>query len=101
MKNIPSIMKLPSTDHFSSSAALFILASTAKAYTERGESERESQREMAEETTESLEKTPTWAVATVCFVLISLSILIEHLLHLLAQVTTPLLASKINKHHVK
>ncbi|XP_031248473.1 MLO-like protein 12 [Pistacia vera] len=40
---------------------------------------------MAEETTTSLQRTPTWAVATVCFVLITLSILIDHLLHLLAQ----------------
>lgn len=62
---------------------------------------------MAEETTTSLERTPTWAVATVCFVLISVSILIEHLLHRLAQVTTLLLnyigrcmQRKINEHHV-
>ncbi|KAG6419176.1 hypothetical protein SASPL_121388 [Salvia splendens] len=33
----------------------------------------------------SLETTPTWAVATVCFVLISISILLEHGLHLLAK----------------
>ncbi|KAM6551164.1 hypothetical protein CsatB_000972 [Cannabis sativa] len=44
---------------------------------------------MAEEdssTTEAtLERTPTWAVATVCFVLILVSIIIEHLLHRLAK----------------
>ncbi|XP_059670303.1 MLO-like protein 12 [Cornus florida] len=42
---------------------------------------------MAEETTElaTLEYTPTWAVATVCFVLISVSILIEYCLHLLTK----------------
>lgn len=34
----------------------------------------------------TLEYTPTWAVAVVCFVLVSVSILIEHGLHLLAQV---------------
>jgi hypothetical protein len=34
----------------------------------------------------SLEETPTWAVATVCFFLILISIFIEHLLHLLAKV---------------
>ncbi|KAJ4839702.1 hypothetical protein Tsubulata_012682 [Turnera subulata] len=34
---------------------------------------------------QSLEETPTWAVATVCFVLIVLSLLIEHLLLLLAK----------------
>ncbi|KAK3020272.1 hypothetical protein RJ639_047712 [Escallonia herrerae] len=33
----------------------------------------------------TLETTPTWAVATVCFVLISVSTLIEHGLHLLAK----------------
>ncbi|XP_042044730.1 MLO-like protein 12 [Salvia splendens] len=33
----------------------------------------------------SLETTPTWAVATVCFVLISISLLLEHGLHLLAK----------------
>lgn len=38
---------------------------------------------MAEDTT--LEKTPTWAVATVCLFLILISIFIEHLLHLLSQ----------------
>ncbi|KAI4383813.1 hypothetical protein MLD38_009611 [Melastoma candidum] len=31
----------------------------------------------------SLQETPTWALATVCFVFISLSIFIEHLIHLL------------------
>lgn len=42
---------------------------------------------MAEEVEErTLETTPTWAVATVCFILILLSITIEHLLHLLAKV---------------
>ncbi|PON60647.1 Mlo-related protein [Trema orientale] len=36
-------------------------------------------------TVATLETTPTWAVATVCFVLIFVSILIEYLLHLLAK----------------
>ncbi|KAG6638717.1 MLO-like protein 6 [Carya illinoinensis] len=36
----------------------------------------------------TLEATPTWAVATVCFVLILISILIEQLLHLLARYFT-------------
>ncbi|KAK9920878.1 hypothetical protein M0R45_029416 [Rubus argutus] len=31
----------------------------------------------------SLEDTPTWAVATVCFFFISISILLEHSIHLL------------------
>lgn len=34
----------------------------------------------------SLETTPTWAVATLCFSLILISTLIEHGLHLLAKV---------------
>lgn len=34
----------------------------------------------------TLEVTPTWAVATVCFVLIAVSLLIEYGLHLLAKV---------------
>ncbi|XP_022756687.1 MLO-like protein 3 [Durio zibethinus] len=33
----------------------------------------------------SLQQTPTWAVATVCFVIIAFSILIEHLIHLIAK----------------
>ncbi|KAJ1402107.1 Mlo-related protein [Sesbania bispinosa] len=33
----------------------------------------------------TLESTPTWAVATVCFILSVISILIDHLLHLLAK----------------
>ncbi|XVF25736.1 hypothetical protein REPUB_Repub13aG0239400 [Reevesia pubescens] len=40
---------------------------------------------MAGEETRTLETTPTWAVATVVFVLILISIFIEHLLHLLAK----------------
>ncbi|RVW97345.1 MLO-like protein 3 [Vitis vinifera] len=32
----------------------------------------------------SLQETPSWALATVCFIFISLSIFIEHLIHLLA-----------------
>jgi mlo protein len=34
----------------------------------------------------SLEQTPTWAVATVCFVLVVVSIIIEHIIHLIAKV---------------
>ncbi|KAL3626012.1 hypothetical protein CASFOL_029561 [Castilleja foliolosa] len=33
----------------------------------------------------TLESTPTWAVAAVCFVLIAISITIEHSFHLLAK----------------
>ncbi|XP_059428605.1 MLO-like protein 6 [Corylus avellana] len=33
----------------------------------------------------SLEETPTWAVALVCFVLVVVSIIIEHIIHLIAQ----------------
>ncbi|KAK6917618.1 Mlo-related protein [Dillenia turbinata] len=39
----------------------------------------------ASESEYSLKETPTWAVAIVCFILIFISILIERLLHLLAQ----------------
>lgn len=39
-----------------------------------------------EEVAITLETTPTWAVATVCFFLIAVSILIEYGLHLLAKV---------------
>ncbi|WRX32576.1 Mlo-related protein - like 10 [Theobroma cacao] len=35
--------------------------------------------------TRTLQQTPTWAVATVCFVFIALSILIEHLIHLISK----------------
>ncbi|XP_059660598.1 MLO-like protein 6 [Cornus florida] len=33
----------------------------------------------------SLEQTPTWAVAVVCFVLVAISIFIEHILHLIGK----------------
>ncbi|KAJ1379699.1 Mlo-related protein, partial [Sesbania bispinosa] len=33
----------------------------------------------------NLEETPTWAVATVCFVLILISIIIEHIIHLIGK----------------
>lgn len=34
----------------------------------------------------SLEQTPTWAVAIVCFVLVAISIVIEHVIHLIGEV---------------
>lgn len=34
----------------------------------------------------SLEETPTWAVAVVCFVMIVISILIEHVIHMIEKV---------------
>ncbi|XP_050367302.1 MLO-like protein 3 [Argentina anserina] len=40
---------------------------------------------MASEESRSLLDTPTWALATVCFVFIFLSIFIEHMIHLLSQ----------------
>ncbi|XP_052200728.1 MLO-like protein 12 [Diospyros lotus] len=40
---------------------------------------------MAEEESRSLEYTPSWAVATVCFVLVAISLLIEYGLHLLSR----------------
>jgi mlo protein len=35
----------------------------------------------------TLEKTPTWAVAVVCFVLLAISILIEHIIHAIGKVS--------------
>ncbi|KAF8397662.1 hypothetical protein HHK36_016583 [Tetracentron sinense] len=37
----------------------------------------------AEKSGRSLEETPTWAVAVVCFVLVAVSILLEHFIHLI------------------
>jgi mlo protein len=34
----------------------------------------------------SLEETPTWAVAVVCFVMVLISIIIEHIIHLIGKV---------------
>lgn len=34
----------------------------------------------------SLEETPTWAVAVVCFVLVLISIIAEHIIHLIGKV---------------
>lgn len=34
----------------------------------------------------TLEETPTWALAVVCFVLIAISVLIEHLIHMVGKV---------------
>jgi hypothetical protein len=44
----------------------------------------------------TLEITPTWAVATVCFFLILISILIEQLLHLIGKVLLLLLYINIS-----
>lgn len=42
---------------------------------------------MAEELKDrSLTETPTWAVAVVCFVLLAVSIFIEHIFHLIGSV---------------
>lgn len=43
----------------------------------------------------TLETTPTWAVAVVCFILITISIIIEHALHLLAKVCLTLSLNQI------
>ena len=34
----------------------------------------------------TLEETPTWAVAVVCFILVLISIIIEHIIHLIGKV---------------
>ena len=43
----------------------------------------------------SLEETPTWAVAVVCFVLVAISIIIEHVIHLIGKVSP-----NITTHHI-
>ena len=35
----------------------------------------------------TLEETPTWAVAVVCFVLLAISIIIEHIIHAIGKVS--------------
>lgn len=35
----------------------------------------------------TLEETPTWAVAVVCFVLLAISIVIEHIIHAIGKVS--------------
>lgn len=35
----------------------------------------------------SLQETPTWAVASVCFVLVVISVIIEHIIHLIGKVS--------------
>ena len=47
----------------------------------------------------TLEETPTWAVAAVCFFLILISIFIEHLLHLLAKVYINIYTHNLNLQH--
>ncbi|KAF6134641.1 hypothetical protein GIB67_002042 [Kingdonia uniflora] len=42
-------------------------------------------KEMAGEGGRSLEQTPTWAVAVICFALVLISIIIEHILHLIGK----------------
>ena len=34
----------------------------------------------------TLEETPTWAVAVVCFVLVLVSIFVEHIIHIIGKV---------------
>lgn len=41
---------------------------------------------MAAKDGRSLEETPTWAVALVCFVLVAVSVIIEHTIHLIGKV---------------
>lgn len=38
----------------------------------------------------SLEQTPTWAVAVVCFILVLISIFIEYIIHLIGKVHGPI-----------
>ncbi|TKY48504.1 MLO protein 6 [Spatholobus suberectus] len=49
----------------------------------------------------SLEETPTWAVAIVCFVLLSISIFIEHIFHLIGKGKVPFVSSEgIHQLHI-
>ena len=38
----------------------------------------------------TLEETPTWAVAVVCFVLVLVSIFVEHIIHIIGKVRLPI-----------
>lgn len=50
---------------------------------------------MADEATyeyeRTLEETSTWAVAVVCFVLLAISLLVEHIIHLVGKVRASIL----------
>ena len=37
----------------------------------------------------TLEETPTWAVAVVCFMLVLISIFVEHIIHIIGKVRLP------------
>ncbi|PKI43240.1 hypothetical protein CRG98_036326 [Punica granatum] len=39
----------------------------------------------------TLEETATWAVATVCFVLLAISLIVEHIIHLVGKISAQLL----------
>lgn len=41
----------------------------------------------------TLEETPTWAVAVVCFVLVLVSIFVEHIIHIIGKVMLPIYLS--------
>ena len=41
----------------------------------------------------TLEETPTWAVAVVCFVLVLISIFVEHIIHIIGKVRLPIYLS--------
>lgn len=50
-----------------------------------------------ESTSPSLQDTPVWALAIVCFIFIYLSIFIEYLIHLLSNVSKPKLTIDLHK----
>lgn len=43
----------------------------------------------------SLEETPTWAVAVVCFVIVATSIMIEHIINLTGKVSKLILFGEV------
>lgn len=44
----------------------------------------------------SLTETPTWAVAVVCFVILSISIFIEHIFHIIEKVCAHIFYTYLN-----
>jgi hypothetical protein len=56
--------------------------------------------EYKEEYERDLLKTPTWAVAVVCFVLVIVSLFIEHIIHIIGKVRFNIYLSNIHIIHI-
>ena len=52
------------------------------------------------ESERTLEETPTWAVAVVCFVLVIISLFIEHIIHIIGKVRFNIYLSNIHIIHI-